>query len=97
MNKPVLVQVIATPVACATGVTDRWREASTWVAQNLVARFGDAIRFEYWDLFDAECPPLPEGAQLPLVLVNGQALSNIGGKLSAVVIRKEVERLLSAS
>ncbi len=43
-------------------------------------------------LFDPACPPLPPGAQLPLVFVNGEVLSN-GGKISAPAIRRRLEAL----
>ena len=94
MSASVVVEIIASPVACATGVRDSWREAATWVASQLAARFGDAVSVRYFDLFDADCPALPAGARLPLVLVNGQALSS-GDKLSAPAIRKRVESLQS--
>ena len=45
-----------------------------------------------FDLFDPGCPPLPPNAQLPLVLVNGDVVSN-GGKISLPVIRKRLKTL----
>ena len=96
VSEPILVQIIAAPVACADGVRDSWREAAEWVACQLAAHFGDSVCVRYLDLFDADCPALPAGAQLPLVLVNGQVLSS-GGKLSAPAIRKRIESLQSCT
>ena len=45
---------------------------------------------EYFDLFDPGGRPLPEGAQLPPVLVNNRVVSS-GGKVSIPVIRKRLE------
>ena len=63
MSAPLVVEIIASPVACATGVRDSWREAATWVASQLATRFGDAVSVRYFDLFDADCPALPPGAR----------------------------------
>lgn len=92
MERKALVQIIGTLVACADGIKDSWREVAGWTAEKLAARFGDAVRVEYFDLFDPDCPPLPEGAQLPLVLVNGQVLSS-GGKISIPAINRHLEKL----
>jgi hypothetical protein len=61
-------------------------------ADQLIARFGDRVCVHYFDLFDADCPALPDGVQLPLVLLNGDVLSS-GGKISVPVIRKRIEAL----
>ena len=53
-------------------------------------------RSSYHDLFDVGCPPLPPGASLPLVLVNGEVLTN-GDKLSLPLIRRAVEALGASS
>ena len=95
MSDPISVQIIASPVACATGVTERWREAATWVAKQLTGRFGDAVQVEYFDLFDADCPALPSDAELPVVLVHGELLSS-GDKISGPQIRRRVEALLNS-
>lgn len=92
MEPPVVVQIIGAPVACAEGVKDTWREVAAWAAGQLAGRFGEAIRVEYFNLFDPACPPLPPGAQLPLVLVNGETLSS-GGKVSVPAIRRRLEAL----
>ncbi len=43
---------------------------------------------QYYDLLDTDCPSIPPGMQLPLVLVNGDTLSN-RGKISVPLIRKQ--------
>jgi hypothetical protein len=88
----VLVHIIGAPTACKEGVKDSWREVAAWSAGQLKARFGEAVQVKYFDLFDADCPPVPAGAQLPLVLVNGELLSS-GGKISVPAIRKRIEAL----
>lgn len=90
MNKQVVVQIIGAQIACADGVKDAWREVASWAADQLVKRFGDSVQVNYFDLFEPNCPPLPEGAQLPLVLVNGQVVSS-GGKISIPAIRRYIE------
>jgi hypothetical protein len=86
------VYIVASPVACAEGVKDTWREVAEWAGKQLAGRFGDAVRVEYVDLLDPACPPLPPGAQLPLVLVNGAILSS-GSKISVPAIRRRLEAL----
>lgn len=90
MTEPVVVQIVGAPVACAEGVKNSWRDVATWTAGQLHARFGDAVRVEYYDLFDPACPVLPLDAQLPLVLINGEVLTS-GGKISVPAIRKRLE------
>ncbi len=95
MGRPILVQIIGAPIACSEGVKDSWREVAGWAAGQLKVRFEDKVSVEYYDLFDADCPTIPSGAQLPLVLVNGKMLSN-GGKISVPRIRKQVDALRDA-
>lgn len=92
-KEPILVQIIATPIACADGVKDTWREVAHWAADQLKARFGDRVEVKYYDLFDVDCPSIPASAQLPLVLVNGEMTLN-GGKIAIPVIRRKIETLL---
>jgi disulfide oxidoreductase YuzD len=92
INMPVLVQIIGAPIACKEGVKDSWREVAEWAAGQLKARFGEAVQVQYFDLFDANCPPILTGAQLPLVMVNAEVLSS-GGKISVPAIRKRIETL----
>ncbi len=44
-------------------------------ADQLLARFSGAVRVQYFDLCDPACPALPDGAQLPLLLLNGEVFS----------------------
>ena len=90
MNTPVLVQIIGAPIACKDGVKDSWRDVARWAAGQLKTKFGEAVDVRYYDLFDADCPPMPAGAQLPLVLVAGETVSS-GGKISVPQIRRAVE------
>lgn len=87
------VQIIGAPIACKDGVKDTWRDTAAWVNGHLRQRFGELVDVTYFDLFDPDCPPIPPGAQLPLVLVNGAVLSS-GGKISLPDLRKHIEHLL---
>ena len=93
MSQPVLVQIIGAPIACADGVKDTWRDVARWAEDQLKRRFGETVRMKYYDLFDADCPAMPNDAQLPVVLVNGETTIN-GGKISIPVIRRKIESLL---
>jgi disulfide oxidoreductase YuzD len=90
MDCPNIVQIIGAPVACADRVKDSWRETAEWAAGQLTYRFGDGVRVEYLDLFDTDCPTMPEGAQLPVALVEDRLISS-GGKISIPLIRKSLE------
>jgi hypothetical protein len=59
----------------------------------LKGHFGEVVDTHYFDLFDADCPPMPVNAQLPLVLVNKEVLSS-GGKISIPAIRRKIESIL---
>lgn len=89
----ILVQIIGAPIACADGVKDTWRDVAKWAAGQLKAKFGDDVEVKYYDLFDADCPSMPAGAQLPLVLVNGEVTVN-GGKIAIPVIRRKIEEVV---
>ena len=93
MRKSVLVQIIGAPIACKEGVKDSWREVAHWVAGQLSARLGDEVLVKYNDLFDAECPPMLDNAQLPLVMIAGDVISS-GGKISVPVLRRKIESIL---
>lgn len=95
MKPPAVVQIVGAVVACQEGAKDTWREVASWAAGQLVGKFGPAVQVEYFDLFDAACPSLPTGAQLPVVLVNGDLVSN-GGKISVPLIRRKIESILEA-
>ena len=94
MSAQVVVQIVGAPIAtCGEGMKNTWRELAEWTAGQLTARFGQAVRVEYLDLFDPACPSLPTNAQLPAVLVDNQLLTS-GGKLSVPAIRKRLEELI---
>jgi hypothetical protein len=92
MTTTAIIQIIGAPVACATGVQETWRELAQWIGGQIEGRYGPAVSVTYHDLFEPDCPSLPEGALLPLVFVNGDVLSS-GGKLSMPAIRKRLEAL----
>jgi hypothetical protein len=89
----VIVQIIGAPIACKEGVKDSWHEVAKWAADHLKTRFAEAVEVHYFDLFDADCPPIPNEAQLPLVLINGEVLSS-GGKISVPAIRRKIESIM---
>jgi len=95
LSVPIVVYVVGAPVACARDAKDTWRAATTWVASQLVAHFGEAVQVEYVDLFDPACPPLPPNAQLPMIYINGRLFSS-GGKVNGPAIRAQIEELLQA-
>lgn len=90
MTEPINVHIIGVPITCKDGVKDTWRQVADWVAKQLAVHYRDSVCTEYFDLFDANCPPIPEAAQLPVVLVNGRIVSS-GGKISIPVIRKYLD------
>lgn len=92
MNKPIEVKIIGSPVACAEGVKELWRDVATWTGGQLKLRFGSKVTTQYFDLFDPECPTIPPESQLPIVMVNEKLVSS-GGKISLPLIRKEIEAL----
>lgn len=90
MTTLIVVHIIGAPIFCKEGVKDAWREVAEWAAGQLEARFGEAVQVKYYDLFDVDCPSIPPGAQLPMVLIDGDVLSS-GGKISIPAIRKKIE------
>lgn len=93
MSKSVLVQIIGAPIACKEGVKDSWREVSDWAAGQLKTRFGNNVQVKYYALFDADCPPMPDNAQLPLIMIAGEVISS-GVKISVPVLRRKIESIL---
>ena len=89
----IIVQIIGAPIACKEGVKDSWRVVAKWAIGQLKGHFGEAVEARYFDLFDADCPPIPAGAQLPLVLINGEVVSS-GGKISVPAIRRKIESIM---
>jgi hypothetical protein len=92
MGEPIEIQIVGAPIACTEGVKDTWREVAKHTADQLIARFGDRVRVNYFDLFDSACPNLPSDVQLPLVMIGGEVLSS-GGKISVPAIRKRLEAI----
>ena len=93
MSKVVSVRIVGAPIACEGGVKDSWRDTAQWAEGQLKNRFGEAVQVKYFDLFDADCPPMPANAQLPLVLVEDEVVIS-GGKISIPIIRRKVEEML---
>ena len=83
----VTVEIVGVPVACGDGVKDTWREIAAWVSWELDRAFGDAVRVQYHDFFEAGCPALPANARLPVVLIDGEAIT-AGAKISLPAIRR---------
>lgn len=95
MNEPVRVQIIGAPIfTCRDGHQDAWRDLARWARRRLSQNFGDAVVVVYHDLLDPDTPPLPAGAQLPVVFVNGDVLDT-GGKINMSVIRRRVQEVLN--
>lgn len=92
MTEPIQVMIIGAPIACKDGIKETWRDVAEWAAGQLRARFGDLVHLRYFDLFDPNCPPIPPGGQLPVVLLDGIVIS-IGGKISIPLIRQKIEEL----
>ena len=92
-DKLIEVNIIGSPVACAEGVKELWRDVAEWTGRQLQARLGDQVITRYFDLFDPDCPPFPTDSQLPVVFVNEKVISS-GGKISIPLIRKEIETLI---
>ncbi len=90
MSDKAVVWIVGAPVACKEGIKDTWREVAAWAEGQLAARFGTAVQVKYYDLFDPDCPGLPKGAELPVVIVNQEVIS-CGGKISVPEIRKYLE------
>ena len=90
MTSQVLVKIIGAPVACKDGIKDTWREIADWVAAQLKSRYGEKVCVQYYDLFDSDCPTLPQDSQLPVVFA-GDVLVSSGGKISIPLIRKKIE------
>jgi len=95
MTQRIRVEIVGAPIACADGVKDSWRVVAAWAADQLTARFGEAVQVEYYDLFDLGAPTVPPGARLPLVLVGGDVVSD-GGKISIPAIRRRVESMMAS-
>lgn len=100
MDHPIPVRIFGLPTACATGVTDAWREVAALARRQLTARFGEQVTVEYYDLFSPEMDRFPEvlalvkegSGAVPLVFVGDELLS-AGGKVSVPAIRRRLEAM----
>ena len=92
MNEPIHVKIVGAPVACKDGIKESWREVAAWAANQLRIHYGEMVAVHYYDLFDLDCPALPENSQLPVVFVN-EALISQGGKISIPLIRKKIKEI----
>jgi hypothetical protein len=96
----VLVVGVPSPAGCAS--TKTWKAAASFVAQRLDARFGQAVSFEYAELFSPDMARHPDieaeiaagGAVPPIVVIDG-VRRFAGGKLNVSAIERVVaERLV---
>jgi len=100
VDHQIAVRIFGVSTACATGVTDAWRQAASWARTQLTGRFGQQVSVEYYDLFSPEMDRFPEvmavvsagQGQVPLVFVDEELLSS-GGKISVTDIRRRLESL----
>jgi hypothetical protein len=92
---PVRIEIIGMPVACMEGVGDPWRTRAGWLAEQLTARFGDAVRLEYHGFYDADCPPQSEGTAYPLVRVGDVTVQAGGQSIPLPPIVRAVEIALA--
>lgn len=92
MNDKTQIKIIGSQVACRDGLKDSWREVAKWAAERLRMIYGDQVKVHYFDLFDADCPPIPANSLLPVVLVN-EVLVSSGGKISPRLISEKIEEL----
>ncbi|HHY76237.1 MAG TPA: hypothetical protein GX500_05605 [Firmicutes bacterium] len=100
MADAITVRIFGVPVVCSEGVADLWRNVANQAQGQLARRFGERVVVEYYDLMSPEMDRFPEvlaqissGAQVPLVYVNGELLSQ-GGKVSVPAIAKHISNLL---
>ena len=100
MSCSVLVVGVAPYEGCSS--TKTWRAAADLVQSRLADRFGEAVGFEYIDLFSPEMAHHPEiealieaGARAPLVLID-EEMQSFGGKLHVSAIERVVAERLAA-
>ena len=92
MNESILVKIVGAPVVCKDGIKESWRELAKWVNGKLQVQYGESVQVQYFDLFDVNCPSLPEGSQIPMIFVNDELLS-AGGKISLPMILRNIDKL----
>lgn len=95
------VLVVGMPPAagCAAGKT--WRAAAELVRARVRARFGDAVTFEYADLFSPDMAAHPDveewiasGEAVPPIVVIDRVRRFAGGKLNVSAIERAVAEAL---
>ncbi len=95
---PTVVRIFTTPDAsCGTGMT--WTEAAKFIRDRLNRRFNGRVAVEQVEIFSQRSFEFPtvleaiqQGAELPIVLVGDQIVSQ-GGKLSESRIARAIEAL----
>lgn len=92
MSSQVVIEIVGAPIACSEGIRDTWRDVAGWAANQIKARYGDVVVVRYFDLFDPDCPALPTGAQLPLVLIRGEVFSS-GDKIRMPALVKHLDAM----
>lgn len=94
-SQSIRVEIIGCQIACSQGVRDDWRDLAKWIGSKLDAFYGRQVVIRYYDLLDADTPPLPNQAKLPIVMVNGEVIS-MGGKILMGLIRKKIDSIIHA-
>ena len=96
----VLVVGMPSPAGCAS--TKTWKAAATFVEQRLVARFGQAVAFEYAELFGPDMARHPDveaaiatGEAVPPIVVIDGVRRFAGGKLNISAIERAVAETLA--
>lgn len=99
MTCAVVVVGMPSPGACDPGKT--WRAAASYVERRLVERFGDAVAFEYVELFTPDMTRYPEveadiasGEALPPIVIVDRVRRFAGGKLNVSAIERAVSEAL---
>lgn len=101
MTCSVLVVGMPSPAGCAS--TKTWKAAAAFVEQRLAGRFGQAVDFEYAELFgpdmtrhpDVEAEIAAGEAVPPIVIIDG-VRRFAGGKLNVSAIERAVAEALGA-
>jgi hypothetical protein len=97
------VVIVGLPPAAGCASNKTWRAAAESVHARLDQRLGDAVHFEYVDLFGPNMARHPEietmiadGAELPIVVIDGVARF-AGGKLNVSAIERAVAAVIATS
>ena len=99
MTCSVLVVGMPSPAGCAS--TKTWRAAASSVGQRLAERFGQAVAFEYAELFGPDMARHPDveseiaaGEAVPPIVVIDGVRRFAGGKLNVSAIERAVAEAL---